>query len=274
LRVASTDYFRAMEIPVRSGRFFSEHDTEDRQQVAIVDDRFARRFWPNESAVGKHVWFDHPEKPITIVGVVGTVKHDGLNTEGKIAIYFPHQQDAGGGMFLVARTSSDPAALSTAIVREIHAVDSRVAVYQVRTMQDRLNSSLARQRFASTMLGAFALLALILAATGVYGVMAYLVSQSTHDIGLRVALGAQPGNIIGMVMGQGMKLAAFGISAGLIGAAAMTRVMASLLFGVSATDGLTFAGVTLLLALIALSAIYIPARRATRVDPIVALREE
>ena len=274
LRVASADYFRTMEIPLRSGRFFSEHDTEDAQQVAIVDDRFARRFWPNESAVGKHVWFDHPDKPITIVGVVGTVKHYGLDTEGKIAVYFPHQQDAGSGMFLVARTSSDPAVFSAAIVREIHAVDSRVAVYQVGTMQDRLYSSLARQRFASTMLGAFALFALILAAIGVYGVMAYLVSQSTHDIGLRVALGAQPGNIIGMVMGQGMKLAAFGLAAGLIGASALTRVMASLLFGVSATDGLTFAGVTVLLALIALLAIYIPARRATRVDPIVALREE
>jgi len=273
LRIASTDYFRTMQIPLRTGRFFTDHDTAATQPVVIVDDRFAQRFWPNESAAGKHVWFD-PKKPMTIVGVVGTVKQYGLENEGKIVVYFPHQQNADNGMFLVARTASDPAALSAAIVREIHAVDSKVAVYEVRTMQDRLYASLARQRFSTAMLGAFALFALILAAVGVYGVMAYLVSQSTHDIGLRVALGAQPANIVGMVMRQGMKLAAFGIAAGLIGAAVLTRVMAGLLFGVSATDVPTFAAVTLLLALIALLATYIPARRATGVDPIVALREE
>jgi len=273
LRIASTDYFRTMQIPLRTGRFFSEHDTADTQQVVIVDDRFAQRFWPVENPVGKHVWFD-PKKPMTIVGVVGTVKQYGLDNEGKIVVYFPHQQNADNGMFLVARTASNPAALSAAIVGQIHAVDSKVAVYEVRTMQDRLYASLARQRFSTAMLGAFALFALILAAVGVYGVMAYLVSQSTHDIGLRMALGAQPANIVGMVMRQGMKLAAFGIAAGLIGAAALTRVMAGLLFGVSATDVPTFAAVTLLLALIALLATYIPARRATGVDPIVALREE
>jgi predicted permease len=273
MRWASPDYFRTMEIPLRAGRFFSEHDTLDAQRIAIIDDRFAKRFWPHESAVGKHVWFD-PKKPMAVVGVVGTVKQYGLDDEGKIVAYFSDQQENVNEPFLVARTSSDPAALSTAIVQEIHALDPNVVAYQVRTMQDRLYSSLARQRFSTTMLGAFAVFALILAAVGVYGVMSYLVSQSTRDIGVRVALGAQPGNIIGMVVRQGMELAAIGIGAGLIGAALLTRVMASLLFGVSATDALTFIAVALALGLIAMLATYIPARRATKVDPIVALRDE
>ena len=273
IRVASTDYFRTMQIPLRRGRFFSEHDTQDTQPVAIVDDRFAERFWPRDNPVGKRVWFN-PKKPFIVAGVVGTVKQYGLDNEGKIVVYFPHQQQPGSGMFLVARASSDPASLAGAIVREIHAVDPNVAVFQTRTMQDRLYDSLARQRFSTVMLSAFALFALILAAIGVYGVMSYLVTQSTRDIGVRVALGAQRGNIIGMVVRQGMELAVVGIAAGLIGAAVLTRVMASLLFGVSATDAATFSAVALVLALIAMLATYIPAQRATKVDPIVALREE
>ena len=273
LRQASTDYFRAMEIPLLKGRYFSEHDTADMPQVVIVEEKFAQRFWPRGDAVGKHLWFN-PKQPFTIVGVVGTVKQYGLDTDGKIATYFPQQQQPGNGMFLVVRTSSDAAALSGAVVREIHSVDPAVAVYGIRTMQDRLYESLARQRFASTLLGAFAAFALLLAAVGIYGVMSYLVTQRTHDIGLRVALGAQPGNIVGLVVRQGMELAAIGILAGLAGAAALTRVMASLLFGVSATDAVTFGAVAVLLAAVAFAATVIPARRATRVDPMVALREE
>jgi predicted permease len=273
MRTASTDYFRTMEIPLLKGRYFSEHDTADTPQVVIIEEKFAQRFWPKGDAIGKHLWRD-PKKPFTIVGVVGVVKQYGLETDGKIATYFPQQQDADNGMFLVARTASDPAGLAGAVVREIHAVDPDVVVYGIRTMQDRLYDSLARQRFSSTLLGAFAAFALVLAAVGIYGVMSYLVTQSTHDIGVRVALGAQPGNIVGLVVRQGMELAAIGILVGLAGAAALTRVMASLLFGVSATDGFTFGAVAALLAAVAFVATVIPARRATRVDPMVALREE
>jgi len=273
LRTASTDYFRTMRIPLVKGRFFSEHDTPNMPPVVIIDEKFAQRFWPNDDPIGKHLWFD-PKKPFTIVGVVGVVKQYGLETDGKIATYFPQQQDPGRGMFLVTRSSSDAAPLAAAIIREIHAVDPTVVVYGIRSMQDRLHDSLARQRFASTMLSAFAAFALLLAAVGLYGVMSYLVSQSTRDIGVRVALGARPGDIIGMVVRRGMELSAVGILAGLAGAAALTRVMASLLFGVSATDAATFAAVPGLLAAVAFAATAIPALRATRVDPIVALREE
>jgi putative ABC transport system permease protein len=242
-------------------------------RAAIIDEKFAQRFWPKGDAVGKHLWFD-PKKPFLIVGVVGTVKQYGLETDGKIATYFPMQQDPGTGTFLVARSASDAAPLSAAITAEIHKVDPTVVVYGIRSMQDRLYDSLARQRFSMAMLGAFAAFALLLAAVGVYGVMSYMVTQSTRDIGVRVALGAEPRDILGMVVRQGMELLAMGIVVGLMGAVGLTRIMASLLFGVSATDAVTFAAVPALLAGVALAAMVIPALRATRVDPIVALRDE
>ncbi len=270
-RNASTNYFRTMEIPLVTGRFFSDFDTaEGQQQVAIVDEKFAQRFWPGDNPVGKHLWFD-PKKPFSVVGVVKGVKHDGLATDGKIAVYFPQPNN---GMYLVAKTANDPGALSSAVVREIHAVDPNAAVYEIRTMQERLYASLARQRFAATMLGAFAAFALLLTTVGVYGVISFLVSQSKHDLGVRIALGASPGNIVALVVRQGMELTAMGVVAGLLGAIALTRVMASLLFGVSATDALTFAAVAAILIAAAFCATIIPARRATRVDPMKVLREE
>ncbi|MGC1418401.1 MAG: FtsX-like permease family protein, partial [Candidatus Acidiferrum sp.] len=177
-------------------------------------------------------------------------------------------------MFLAVRTSSEAAGLTSAVVGEIHAVDPDAVVYGIKTMQERLYDSLARQRFSSTMLGAFAMFALLLAAIGLYGVMSHLVTQGTHDIGVLVALGARPGNIIGLVVRQGMQLTGIGIVLGLAGAAALTRVMTSLLFGVSSTDALTFLIVPAILAAVAFAATVIPAWRATRVDPMVALREE
>jgi predicted permease len=262
-----------MDIPLIQGRFFSEHDTPDSQAVAIIDAKFAQRFWPHDNPIGKHLWFD-PKKPFVIAGVVGVVKQYGLDNEGKIAVYFPARQAPGNGMFLVGRTAADEAGLANAMIREIHAVDSDVVVYNVRTMQDRLYDSLARQRFSTTMLGAFAAFALLLAALGVYGVMSYLVAQSTHDIGVRMALGAQAGNIVGLVVRQGMILGGIGVGVGMIGALLLTRVMANLLFGVSPHDAVTFGLVAGILAAVALAATVIPAQRAMRVDPMTALREE
>jgi len=199
------------------------------------------------------------------------VKQYGLDIDGRIVVYRP---SPGLLQYQVARTSSDPATAAGAIVRAIHEVDPTIPVYDIRTMQDRMKDSLARQRFSTIMLGAFAVFALILAVVGVYGVVSYLVTQGTHDIGVRMALGAQRSSIVRMVIRQGMELTGAGVIAGLIGAAALTRVMASLLFGVSATDLVTFSAVPVILAAIALLASYLPARRATQVDPVVALREE
>ena len=273
LRVAGADYFRALKIPLLKGRYFDDHDTRDGQRAVIIDEQFAQRFWPRENPIGKHLWFD-PKKPMTIAGVVGMVKQYGLDSGSKIVTYFPQLQQPIGEMYEVVRTSSNPADLANAIVREIHAVDAGVPVYDIRTMEERLHDSLARQRFATAMLGAFAAFALLLAAVGVYGVISYLVTQSTHDIGLRVALGAQPGHILGLVVRQGMTLAVVGIVAGLIGSAALTRLMAGLLFGVSATDIATFGAVAAILAAVVCAATLIPARRATSVDPMVALRDD
>jgi predicted permease len=282
LRAASSDYFRTMGIPLLKGRFLSDHDTlPDAQRVILIDQKFAQHFWPGSDPVGKHVWNErigHPSRnwreaqnPLTIVGVVGTVKQYGLDVDGRMVLYAP---SIGLLPYLVARTSTDPVAVAPAIVREIHSLAPAVSVDEIRTMEDRMNNSLARQRFSTLMLGAFSVFALILAAIGVYGVMSYLVTQSTHDLGVRIALGAQRTSIVSMVVRQGLELAGVGIVAGIIGALALTRVMASLLFGVSATDILTFSVVPLILAMIALFATYLPARRATQVDPIVVLRED
>ena len=270
LRGASAGYFETMEIPLLHGRFFDTHDTPDNQRVALIDEKMARRFWPGGDAIGKHIWFD-PKQPFTIVGVVGVVKQYGLGTDTRMVACFPEN---GPARWLVARTEGDPAALSSAITQAVHAADSEIPIYDVRTMEGRLYDSLARQRFSMTALGAFAAFAMILAAIGVYGAISYLVTQSAHDIGVRIALGASRGQILRMVVRRGMDLTIAGVAIGLAGALALTRVMASLLFGVSEHDVPTFAGVSLFLTVVALAACCIPALRATRVDPMIALREE
>jgi predicted permease len=270
-RAATTDYFRTMGIPLVKGRFFSDADApQNAQPVVIVDEKFAQRFWPGQDPIGKQVW-NNPKRHLTIVGVVGTVKQYGLDVDGRIVVYQP----AFGLLpYIVVKTSTDPASVAGAVTRAIHEVDPTAPLYDIRTMEDRMSGSMARQRFSTLMLGAFALFALMLAVVGVYGVMSHLVAQGTHDIGVRMALGAQRETIVRMVVRQGMELTGAGIVAGLIGAAVLTRVMTSLLFGISATDVATFSAVPLVLAAVALVASYLPARRATRVDPVVALRNE
>ena len=269
-RVATTDYFRTMRIPLVKGRFFGDSDLPaTSEQVVIIDEKFAQRFWPAGDAIGRHLWND-PARKLTIVGVVGTVKQYGLDVDGRMVVYRP---TAWMG-YQVARTSSDPAAIARDLVRTIHDFDPTITVYDVQTMSSRMSASLARQRFSTLMLGAFAAFALILAVVGVYGVMSHLVTQGAHDIGVRMALGAERRSILLMVLRQGLELTVAGSVLGIIAAAALTRVMSSLLFGVSTTDLTTFTAVPLILIATAMIASYIPALRATRVDPVVALRDE
>jgi predicted permease len=272
-RAATPDYFRTMQIPLIAGRFFTPADAGQTMTVAIVDQKMAERFWPHGGAVGKRVR-QGTQPWMTIVGVVGVVKEYGLDTDTRMVAYFPYAQATFGTMFLVARTTGDAAQLANPIVDRVHALNSESPVYNIATMQQRFYDSMARQRFATTMLAAFAGFALLLAAVGVYGVMSFLVTQGSPDIAVRVALGAQRKNILRLVIGQGMWLAVIGVLLGLTGALALTRLMTSLLFEVSATDPLTFCGVALLLFGVALAACYFPARRATAVDPMVALRYE
>ena len=273
-RSATPDYFRTMEIPLIAGRFFTAADTDKSQPVVLIDQKMADRFWPQGDAVGKRIRQGDTQPWLTIVGVVGVVKQYGLDIDTKMVTYFPHAMWGNGENFVTVRTAGDPSALANSIVEQVHAIDSDVPVFDIATMQQRVHDSVARQRFAMTMLGAFAGFAMILAAVGIYGVMSFLVTQGTPDIAIRMALGAQRGSILSLVMQQGMGLALIGIAAGLAGALSLTRVMSGLLFGVSATDPVTFAGVAILLTAAAAAACYFPARRAMRVDPMVALRYE
>jgi predicted permease len=276
-READVNYFPTMRIPLLSGRFFSAADTDTSQKVILIDEKMAKRFWPHGDAIGKRIRQGGPNSKnpwMTIVGVVGIVKQYGLDLDTRMVLYLPETQNAANTTYIVARTSSDPSVMAGSIIREIHAVDSDVPVYDISTMDARVSRSLSRQRFSMAMLGAFAGFALLLAAVGVYGVMSYLVTQGTRDIGVRIALGAQQSDILRLVLKQGMMLTLVGIIAGLAGAAALSRVMGSLLFGVNSTDFVTFTSVAVLLTIIAFAACYIPARRAMRVDPLVALRYE
>jgi predicted permease len=269
-RGATPDYFRTMRVPLVKGRFFGPADLPaNAEQVVVIDEKFAQRFWPAGDAIGKHVWFD-PARKLTIVGVAGTVKQYGLDVDGRMVVYRPSPW-AG---YHVARTSGDPAAVGREMVRKIHELDPTITVFDVQTMTSRMSASLARQRFSTIMLGAFAAFALILAVVGVYGVMSHLVTQGAHDIGVRMALGAERRGILLMVLRQGMELTIAGTILGLVGAVALTRVMASLLFGISTTDLTTFMAVPAILVVTAMIASSIPALRATRVDPVVALRDE
>jgi predicted permease len=279
IRVVGGDYFRAMEIPLREGRLFDEHDRRDKARVIVVDEAFARQLWPGESALGKRVrsgGFDaKSDSPwLTVVGVVGRIKQDRLDADSRMALYHPHPQASTRALNLTVRSSGDPASLASAVTREVRALDPDLPIYGMRTMADRVSESLARRRFAMLLLSLFAALAFTLGVIGTYGVMAYQVSQGTRELGIRLALGAEPRRVLAFVMRRGMAMALPGVLVGVAGAFALTRLIRSMLFEVDAVDPLTFLLVPGLLALAALAASYFPARRAAAIDPAVSLRSE
>ncbi|MGA9769115.1 MAG: ABC transporter permease [Blastocatellia bacterium] len=275
---ASPDYFRAMQITVLKGRAFSEQDTKDATPVALIDEEFARRYWPDEEAVGKHIrpGGNDPKNPLVeIVGIVRRVRMDGLNQDSnRVQSYYPFRQLPFAGMTVIVKTSTDPMSLAAAVRQQVLSIDPDQPIYNLNTMQQQRADSIAPEQLNLMLLGVFAAVALILAAVGIYGVMAYSVTQRTHEIGIRMALGAQSSDVLGMVIRQGMKLALGGLVIGTFGAWLTTRAMASLLFGVSATDTVTFIAVPVVLGVVSFVACAVPARRATKVDPMIALRYE
>ena len=284
--ITSPGYLEAMGIRLVRGRFFDERDTLKSQRVAVVDEELARALFPGEDPIGQRLagFASEGIPPAEIVGLVEHVNNYGVSeTEAvKPQVYFAFKQIPervvgdviGRGVFVTARTEGDPAALAPAVRRESSAIDPAQPVYRVRTMEEVMAGSIATQRLSATLLAFFAAVALLLAAVGIYGVMSYMVTQRRHEIGVRLALGAQGRDVLRMVVGQGMLLTLVGLGLGLAGALALTRLMASLLYGVSATDPYIFAAVPLVLAAVALLSNLVPARRAMRVDPLVALRHE
>ncbi|MEN3332444.1 MAG: hypothetical protein V7641_1809 [Blastocatellia bacterium] len=288
----SSDYFRTFGIRVRQGRAFTAQDNEDSQPVAIINETLARRFFADQDPIGKTIWMGPPDNLLPpealrpenrsfrrlIVGVVADVKGGSLNLPTPSYVYAPlHQYRREGyanALMLAVQTEGQPEALAGAIREQVHALDAEQPVSNVRNISELVDRALSAAKFSLLLLGLFAGVALVLASVGIYGVMSYAVTQRTHEIGVRMALGARPGDVLRMVIKQGMLLAATGVAVGIAGAWALTRLMASLLYGTSATDPLTFALIALLLSGVALVACWIPARRATKVDPMVALRYE
>jgi predicted permease len=280
-RMVSSDYFRVMGIPLLVGRYFEASDQEGAPGVVIINEAMQHAFWPDEEPLGKRINLGVPGSPwLTIIGIIKDVKHKALNVASKPELYFLHSQNAykALGVYpsltLAVRGTADPLALTGVVKSAVQGIDPDVPVAKVETMEKVLSTSVAQPRFTMLLLAIFALVALALAAVGIYGVMAYSVGQRKHEIGIRLALGAQTSEVLRMVMRQGMLLVVIGIGFGLAGALTLTRLLKDLLFGVQVTDPLTFVAITFLLISVALLACWIPARRATKVDPIIALRYE
>ena len=276
IRVSTPTYFQTMGIPLLKGRGLSEQDMHSPVEVAVVNEAFAQSVFPGQDLIGKYITdFGPLMDRIQIVGVVGNVRHADLETAPRPEIYLSFGQAHWPSAFMVVRSkTSDPLALTSAAQRAVSSVNKDVPLANLRTMQDMVAGSVLRRKFAMWLLSIFAGLAVLLAAIGLYGVMSYTVSQRTHEIGIRMALGAKKADVVQLIVSQGMKLAALGVAAGIVAALLLTHLMASLLFGISARDPVTFGSLTALLAVVALIANYVPARRATRVDPMVALRYE
>ncbi|MEK6407637.1 MAG: ABC transporter permease [Acidobacteriota bacterium] len=275
-RTASPGYFRAMGIPLLSGRFFSERDNQIASGAVIINQEMARRFFSDVDPIGKRIKFStrSDARWSEVVGVVGDVNHLGLDEERHSELYAAYLQRPAASMYLAVRTATDAGSAARAIRSEVRGIDKDQPVHDVLTMEDRLSESVAARRFPMLLLSIFAVVALVLAAAGIYGVVSYSVTQRTHEIGVRMALGAQTSDVLRVVLRQEMALVLIGIAIGLIGAFLLTRVMTGLLFGVSATDPLSFVLLSVILTGVALGACFVPARRATKVDPMVALRYE
>jgi len=274
--VTGADYFRTMNIVLLHGRVFTNYDTANSPQVMIISNAFAKRYFPNEDAVGKRIIFDgKDEAPREIVGIVGDVRRKGLDLQVQPEMYVSHIQNPERRLNLVIRTEArDASQLTQAARAEVKAFDPNQIIWRAQTLEQLLGTSLAPRRFNMLLLGVFAAVALVLAAVGLYGVMSYSVSWRTQEIGIRMALGARRADVLRLVIRQGMVMTLIGLAVGLVGAFAMSRVLTGMLYGVSATDPLTFVGVSIVLLAVALLACLLPARRATRVEPIVALRAE
>lgn len=278
-RAVALNYFRTMGIPLLQGRAFDERDSRQSTQVIVVNEDFAERYFPGDDPIGKHIKpsiSNGEDKQFwrEIVGIVGSVRHLGLSAEPTPEYYVPHTQLPFDSMTIVARTEGDPRALISAVQREVRALDSELPVYNIKTLEEYVAGSVAQPRFNTVLLAIFAGIALVLTAVGLFGVMSYTVRQRTHEIGIRMALGAAETDVLKMVVRQGMTLAGIGMGAGLASAYFLTRLMTSMLFGIGATDPLTFVAISVVLGIVALGACFVPARRATRVDPMVALRYE
>jgi predicted permease len=276
---------QAMGITLQRGRFVTPQDNENAPVAIDIDDVFARTWFPHEDPIGKHVNLEQFNVRAEIVGVVGHIKQWGPGTDQRSAVeaqfYYPFMQLpekvmplAADAVAVVLRTAGDPATVMGLVRRAVEQIDPREVIYGVQTMDEVVAGSLAARRLSMILLGIFAALALVLSCVGIYGVIAYVVGQRTHEIGVRMALGAQRGDVMRLVLGEGAKMALVGVAAGIAAALGLTRLMDSELFGVTAQDPLTFAAVAMVLTLVALLACYVPARRAVRIDPMVALRHE
>jgi putative ABC transport system permease protein len=276
LCITDQNFFRTLEIPLKRGRLFTEHEVRERRDVVIINEALAKKYFPNEDPLGKRIIIEMkpPHVPTEIIGIVGDVRHTKLDQDAEPMSYWPMAQMPYSFMTFTLRTRGDAAALTTAARNVIQTLDPQQPVGNVRTLESLVGSSIARQRFNTLLLSVFAVLALLLSAVGIYGVMSYAVAQRTHEIGIRAALGATASDILRLVLKRGMILILIGISAGLMAAFVLTRLIKNLLFGVDATDPLTFVVISLILIGVALVACFVPARRATKVDPMIALRYE
>jgi predicted permease len=279
--VASEGYFRALGIPLRRGRLFDQRDTMDAPHVALISESLAREKWPNTDPLGRTIEFGNMDgdlRFLTVVGVVGDVREESLEARPNPTVYVDYRQrpqamNATGSFTVVMRTAADPAIVFSAAREIVRGLDPNVPP-SFSTFTEVFSASLKTRRFNLTLVGVFAATALLLAVAGIYGVMAYSVARRTHEMGVRIALGASAPDVLRLVLSQAMLTTVVGVAVGIAGSFALTRAMQSLLFGVSATDPVTIAGVALLLGFAALLASYVPARRATKVDPMVALRHE